>query len=278
LVIPAGLCLTALGPYAVGNVAECLSASNIGLFTAGTTLTSCLTNALSATCITSLPAECTNLATETGAVALAVDIPLCIAELGPFAIGTALTCLSTSNLLSTSAGYNVVSCLYTALNLQPYSGQSTTTVVDIPCPASGSTTCDITLPDTCKDLAGQVGLGVAVDAILCTADLGVFAVGNVLSCLATDVITTATTGNSIISCLTTALEDQCPATLPSACAKLSTDVGVVAITADIALCTLALGPYAVGDALTCLSTTGLSDSSLGSGIVSCLDSALNIVV
>ncbi|CAK7240248.1 MAG: hypothetical protein STHCBS139747_001686 [Sporothrix thermara] len=186
--------------------------------------------------------------------------------------------LPLDNIVSTTAGYNIAACLYTSLGILPPGTTTDPTVVQIECPTSTENTCAINLPDSCRNLAGQIGIGVLIDVVLCTADLGVFAVGNVASCLATDVITTSTQGNGILGCITSALDDQCPATLPSACTKLSEDTGIVAITADIALCTVALGPYAAGAALTCLGTSGLTPESTGGGIVDCLGTALNIIV
>lgn len=250
--------------------------SDIKLNTIGTDVVSCLQNSLSSQCISTLPAPCTALETETG-LGLVADIAVCVVELGPFAVGAAAQCLATSVITADSNGFTIVACLYDALGLSP-DPTPTSVVIEIDCPAVASPHCNVNLPSDCKGLAGAIGLGTAVDAVLCTADLGIYAVGNVLQCLATDVITTTTTGDSILTCLVQALDDSCPAVLPSACLALNNDVGAAELILDIPLCIVALGPYAAGDALVCLSTTGLVDSSLGSGIVDCLESALGIVV
>ena len=266
-------CLTSLGPYNNAAAAACFN--NLGFLTSGSTVTSCLTTALTGKCITTLPSDCTSLTSSNG-LDLVTKVPACVADLGVFGVTAALDCLSISNIVSTTAGYNVVSCLYNALGLQPYSGNTKPTVVEVPCPIAGVNTCSVDLPSACKNLAGEVGLGIAVDIALCTTKLGTFATGSVLTCLATDALTVTTSGNSIIGCVTNALSAKCPAALPTACSALSKDVGAVAIGADLVLCTAALGPYATGDALTCLSKTGLNANSLGSTVVTCLNKALSI--
>lgn len=70
----------------------------------------CLTDALSDTCISSLPQACLDLVDDT-AIELVVDVPLCTAALGPFAVGAAATCLS-SGLTN---GNSMIECLDTAL-------------------------------------------------------------------------------------------------------------------------------------------------------------------
>lgn len=250
--------------------------SDIKTFTLGSDVVTCLKNSLSSQCISTLPAPCTALESETGLDLLA-DVGVCVTELGPFAIGAAAQCLATSLITGDTDGYTIVACLYDALGLSP-EPTPTSVVLEVACPAVASPHCDVNLPRDCKGLAGDVGLGTAVDALLCTADLGIYAVGNVALCLATDVITDATTGDSVLTCLVQALDETCPTVLPSACLKLNNDVGATELIVDISLCIVALGPYAAGEALVCLSTSGLDDSSLGSGIVDCLETALDIAV
>lgn len=271
-------CTTQLGAYGSGNILTCLT-SNINAFTTGQSIVDCLTNAFADTCISELPASCESIYTETG-LQLAADVPLCVAALGPFAVGDAALCLSTTSIVSTTAGSDIIQCLLNALQLPLNPVTTTTETISVACPtaSASATPCAVTLPASCLALAGQTGLGVAADTVVCTADLGVFATGNVLSCVATDVITLSVTGDSIISCLLTALEASCPAALPAACQNLENDTGSIALLVDIPLCVAALGPYAAGSALTCLSTTGLTTSTPGSGIVTCLENALDLEV
>ncbi|TPX13362.1 uncharacterized protein E0L32_006335 [Thyridium curvatum] len=270
------LCLAALGPFAVGNVATCLTTDTISVTTAGTTIVSCLNTALSGTCISSLPAACSNLSNENG-LALVADVPACVVALGPFAVGEALVCLSTSSIAETTTGASIITCLNNALKLT--SATPTTSVVPTACPAASSTPssgCQVSLPPNCANLASVSGLDLIVDVPLCLTALGVYGVGNAAACLATDVITTSTTGGSIINCLNTALEASCPTSLPSACTKLNSDNGSAALLVDIPLCVVALGPFAAGNAAVCLSTTTLTESTTGSSIVECLEKALGI--
>lgn len=275
MVIPAAVCLTSLGVFGVGSALTCLT-TDLKFNTVGSTVVDCLNTAFAAKCIDTLPAPCVSIESDTG-LALVADIGVCVVELGPFAIGAVAQCLSTTGINAQSQGYTIVACLYEALGLSP-DPSPTSVVLEIPCPAVASPHCDVNLPRDCKGLAGDIGLATAVDAVLCLADLGIYAVGNVAMCLATDVITIDTTGDSILTCLAQALDETCPAALPSACLALNSDVGVAELILDIPLCIVALGPYAAGDALVCLSTTGLDDASLGSGIVNCLEGAFNIIV
>jgi hypothetical protein len=100
-----------------------------------------------------------------------------------------------------------------------------------------------------------------------------YGVGNVAQCLVTTNINVGTLGTDLVGCLTTALSQQCLKKLPDACTNLRTD-SLLELVVDIPLCTIALGPFAAGKALTCLSTSQGS----GTDIVNCLDNALGIIV
>lgn len=275
LAVPAAACLVDLGAFGVGSALTCLT-TDLKVTTLGSTVVDCLNTAFEAKCISELPKPCRDLEDVNG-VGLVADIALCVVELGPFAVGAAAQCLATNGIDANSHGFTIVACLYEALSLSP-EPTATTEVIEIDCPAVASPHCDVNLPRDCKGLAGNVGLGTAVDAVLCTADLGIYAVGSVAECLATDLITETTTGDSILTCLFQALDETCPSTLPPNCEGLNGKVGLTQIALQIPLCIVALGPYAAGDALVCLSTTGLDDASLGSSIVDCLEHALDIVV
>ncbi|KAM3498005.1 hypothetical protein MY10362_008662 [Beauveria mimosiformis] len=263
-------CTLALGPYAVGNTATCLATSAISLTAEGSDVVNCVLNSLQSRCITTLPSACTKLSTESG-LALIPDVALCVTALGPFAVGTALTCLATSSITSSTSGTGIVTCLETALGLQaptPTSGAAFCTPTSTTAPS-----CSAALPSACEQIGTTNGLALLVQIPLCVTALGAFGVGNAAQCLVTTDISVSSTGSNILNCLTTALQAQCPRALPSACSNLAND-NAAQLVVDIPFCTVALGPYAAGDALLCLSTSGLT----GTQIVSCLDSALGIIV
>ncbi|KAM3468975.1 hypothetical protein MY5147_007430 [Beauveria neobassiana] len=271
-IIPALVgCTVALGPFAVGNTLSCLATSGITLTTAGTTIVDCLRNALKGECITSLPESCTKLRTETG-LALVPEAAKCVVALGPFAVGTTLSCLSTSQITTTSTGVGIIDCLETALGLRSSTspggdGTAACTTTSTP-PAP---TCQVNLPPECSNLRRTNGLALVVEVPICLVALGVFGVGNAAACLATTAITLSTTGVAIVECIENAFKAQCPRELPAACTNLAND-NLGELVVDIPLCTVALGPYAAGTALSCLST------SVGSGqtIVQCLKDAFGI--
>lgn len=264
-------CITALGPFAIGNSLTCLSTSAIGLDTKGSTIVSCLLNSLKAQCISKLPNSCTKLSTETG-LALIPDLALCVTALGPFAVGSALTCLATSQVTDTTTGLGIVTCLETALGLRtPSSGGNGGNGGCTP--TNPPPTCSVMLPSACSSLGTIKGLQLLVEIPFCVTALGGFGVGNAAQCLATSAISVSTVGSTIVNCLTTALSAQCPKALPSACTNLQNDP-LANLAVDIPLCTVALGPYAAGDALKCLSTNPVS----GADIVTCLTNALDIIV
>ncbi|KAM3503603.1 hypothetical protein MY10362_004100 [Beauveria mimosiformis] len=271
-IIPALVgCTVALGPFAVGNVATCLAESSIKLTTAGSTIVTCLRDALKGECITALPDSCTRLGTETG-LALIPDVAKCVVSLGPFAIGTALSCLSTSQITETSTGVGIIDCLETALGLRSSTspggdGAAACTTTSTP-PAP---TCEVNLPPECSNLKLKNGLALVFEVPICLVALGIFGVGNAAACLATSAITLSTTGVAIVECIEDAFKAQCPKELPAACTNLAND-NLGELVVDIPVCTVALGPYAAGTALSCLST------SVGSGqtIVQCLKDAFGI--
>ncbi|CAG9992249.1 unnamed protein product [Clonostachys byssicola] len=260
------LCLAALGPFAVGNVATCLTTSSINISTAGSDITNCLTTAFEGRCINTLPQECENLKSKTG-LALVPDLAICTLKLGPFAVGSALTCLSSSSITDSSTGTGVVGCLETALGLS--SPGSSNGGGDSCTPSTGGQTCVTQLPPTCSGLQNSNGLGLITAIPTCLASLGAYGVGNAAQCLVTTSISVSSVGSDIVNCLLNAFKETCIAELPPACSNLANDDAAKLIV-DIPLCVAALGPFAVGGALTCLSTTAES----GSSIVDCLKNAL----
>ncbi|KAK7223378.1 hypothetical protein V2G26_011381 [Clonostachys chloroleuca] len=260
------LCLAALGPFAVGNVATCLTTSSINISTAGSDIINCLTTAFEGRCINTLPQECENLKSKTG-LALVPDLAICTLKLGPFAVGSALTCLSSSSITDSSTGTGVVSCLETALGLS--SPGSSNGGGDSCTPSTGGQTCVTQLPPTCSDLQNSNGLGLITAIPTCLASLGAYGVGNAAQCLVTTSISVSSVGSDIVNCLLNAFKETCIAELPPACSNLENDDAAKLIV-DIPLCVAALGPFAVGGALTCLSTTAES----GSSVVDCLKNAL----
>ncbi|KAM3505183.1 hypothetical protein MY11210_008069 [Beauveria gryllotalpidicola] len=262
-------CTVALGPFAVGDTLTCLATSSISVTTVGTTIVTCLRDSLKGQCITELPGSCTRLRTETG-LALIPDVAKCLVSLGPFAVGTALSCLSTSQITTTSTGVGIIDCLETALGLRS-STSSRGNSPSCTAPTRPGPSCAVKLPPECTNLRLKDGLALVVEVPLCVVALGVFGVGNAAQCLATSAITLSTTGVSIVECLEDAFKAQCPKELPKECTNIADD-NLGELVVDIPLCTVALGPFAAGAALSCLST------SIGSGqkIVTCLKDALDI--
>ncbi|KAJ4995922.1 hypothetical protein K4K48_009342 [Colletotrichum sp. SAR 10_66] len=260
-------CTLELGPYAAGNVLTCLS-TTISLTTTGQSIANCVTNALAASCPTTLPDACVNLQTSNG-LALLTDIPLCTAALGPFAVGTAATCLSTGAISALTQGSSVFECLQVAFGLAP----SVVTVTNPAlCPTQAPTATPsvcATVPAPCESLSTVDGLALIPAIPACTAALGAYAVGNAATCLATTAISVTTTGSSIVSCLENALSATCISTLPQACLDLAGD-DAVALAVDLPLCVTALGPFATGAALVC-TTSGLTN---GDSVIQCLNNAL----
>ncbi|KAF4817540.1 Aspercryptin biosynthesis cluster-specific transcription regulator atnN [Colletotrichum siamense] len=228
-------CTLELGPYAAGNVLTCLS-TTISLTTTGQSIANCVTNALAASCPTTLPEACVNLQTSNG-LALLTDIPLCTAALGPFAVGTAATCLATGAISALTQGSSVFECLQVAFGLAP----SVVTVTNPAlCPTQAPTATPsvcATVPAPCESLSTVDGLALIPAIPACTAALGAFAVGNAATCLATTAISVTTTGSSIVSCLENALSATCISTLPQACLDLAGD-DAVALAVDLPLCAL----------------------------------------
>ncbi|KAI8225997.1 hypothetical protein K4K55_008714 [Colletotrichum sp. SAR 10_96] len=260
-------CTLELGPYAAGNVLTCLS-TTISLTTTGQSIANCVTNALAASCPTTLPEACVNLQTSNG-LALLTDIPLCTAALGPFAVGTAATCLATGAISALTQGSSVFECLQVAFGLAP----SVVTVTNPAlCPTQAPTAAPsvcATVPAPCESLSTVDGLALIPAIPACTAALGAFAVGNATTCLATTAISVTTTGSSIVSCLENALSATCISTLPQACLDLAGD-DAAALAVDLPLCVTALGPFATGAALVC-TTSGLTN---GDSVIQCLNNAL----
>ncbi|KAH0443876.1 hypothetical protein CcaCcLH18_00702 [Colletotrichum camelliae] len=259
-------CLLDLGPFAVGPVALCLTA-NLGLNPQGQPIADCLLRTLRASCPQTIPQPCVDLQVSNG-IDLLVDIPTCAAALGPYNSGATALCLALNSITSATTGLSIFGCLQGAFSTTPT--VTTTTITDPAlCPTTAPTpptpVCP-TVPGTCLSLSTVNGLDLLADIPACTQALGLFAVGNVASCLVTGVIDILTTGQSLVTCLQTALASNCVTALPQVCLDLSALNGVV----DTSACLGALGPLAVGGAATCLSS-GLTS---GSSIVQCLNTAL----
>jgi hypothetical protein len=210
---------------------------------------------------------------DSNGLALVADVGLCTVALGPFAIGSAATCLATGTIGSSTTGVSIVDCLEIAFGFQ----SGVTTVTDFSLCNPGATAAPTTVPSQvcaevpppCQDLASVNGLALIAAIPACTASLGVFAVGNVATCLGTDLISSNTLGQTLVTCLGNALEDQCIDSLPEPCLDLE-DNNAVQLAINIPLCTAALGPFAVGATATCL-TSGLTN---GNSVITCLEESL----
>lgn len=263
-------CTAVLGPFAIGNTAKCLSTTLISANTQGQTIVDCLLNSFKGNCITLLPKPCTDLATVKG-LALVPNLLLCVTALGPYAVGSALTCLAIFGITTTSNGVGIIQCLETSLGLvAPTSGVGGNSGG---CPTTPPPTCAVQLPPNCSQLSQSTGLALLLSAPLCLVALGLYGVGNIAQCLVTTNINVGTLGTDLVGCLTNALSQQCIKKPPDACNNLKSD-GLLELVVDIPLCVIALGPFAAGKALTCLSTSQGS----GTDIVNCLDSALGIIL
>ncbi|KAK1986518.1 hypothetical protein LZ30DRAFT_685374 [Colletotrichum cereale] len=113
--------------------------------------------------------------------------------------------------------------------------------------------------------------GLAIIAAIpgCTVALGAFRVGNAASCLATNVIGPLSVGQDIGTCLTTAFSATCISALPAPFLGLAGN-NVAQLFVNLPLCEAALGPFAAGAALTCLS----SGATNGGSVISCLNGSL----
>lgn len=187
LVSNVATCVTALGPVAVEKVLECTTRG----LTTGDDIIACLLTTLGLpsgegsctpvsppkACVTALPAPCTALGAITG-LGLLTELPLCVAALGAYAVGAVTTCLNPANILRTTAGSGIVTCVLTALK----------------------GTCITSLPAACAKLATDNAAQLVADIPLCTVALGPFAAGAAAACL-----TAGGTGQTIVNCLTGAL-------------------------------------------------------------------------
>ncbi|KAM9883424.1 hypothetical protein VD0002_g1098 [Verticillium dahliae] len=228
----------------------------------------CVVTALEARCITTLPDACASLSSSNG-LALVGNIAGCTVALGPFALGSAATCLSTGSITSSTTGASVVECLEIAFGIR----SGTVTITDpalcaTPTPTPVVPVC-AEVPAPCQDLGNVNGLALVAAIPLCTSALGVFAVGNVATCLGTDLISQNTLGTTVVGCLEDALQSTCISELPGPCQDLQ-DNTVVELAINLPLCTAALGPFAVGNTLTCL-TSGLGN---GNSVIECLNASL----
>ncbi len=291
-------CMDSLGAFGVGNAALCMGTAAIGINKKGADVVDCLLDKLSTECICTLPADCLKLKHEKG-TALLPGMALCLSALGPFGIGNGLTCLATAPITEFSTGDAIVDCLETALGVRSTTKPPSYGGGEVHCYPVGypdkpvgypdepvepdqydryhrnERTCSVSLPKDCTNLETlKVSDNLLTQLPLCVAAIGAYGVGNAAQCLVDTGLSSKTAGSSIINCLTTALEAHCPKQLPHACKSLATDADTQLV-GDIPLCVAALGPYAAGDALTCLTkpkgTSGLE-------VVTCLDAALGVVV
>ncbi|KND87078.1 hypothetical protein TOPH_08274 [Tolypocladium ophioglossoides CBS 100239] len=208
LLVTIPLCTVALGTFAVGDTAKCLITSGITFRSSGASIVTCLNNALRGNCITALPAACVRLTGLTGAnlvtnlgiplkacvsslppacaslgaitgTGLIAKLPACVTALGTYATGAVATCLNPANILSTTQGSTIVTCLLDALK----------------------GVCITTLPAACTKLATDSAAQLVTDIPLCDVALGPFAAGAAATCL-----TTSTgLGQDIVNCLTSSL-------------------------------------------------------------------------
>lgn len=248
-----------MGPFAdVGKVGECLITTSLGLSSKGKTVVNCLLGAITDQCINTLPSGCAGLEGATG-LALVPKIAECTLQLGPFAVGETLTCL-TKGL---TKGDDIISCLLNALGLSaPSPGGGGACV-------PGGQACVKTLPEPCDALKSFNGLDLLQNLAGCTASLGVLGASAATRCLAPSTILGITKGSNLVSCLLDALSGVCIAALPASCSGLA-DLDVVQLAANLPKCVADLGPFAVGPALDCLTPSKGS----GKDIVQCVTAAV----
>jgi len=245
----------------------CLTTS-VSIFTAGSDVADCILTALESQCITTLPQPCVDLQDSNG-LALVADVAQCAVALGPFAVGSAATCLATGSITGSTTGLSIVDCLEIAFGFQ--SGVVTITDLAL-CPTATPepvTPVCAEVPGPCQNLGSINGLALVAAIPLCVTALGTFAVGNVATCLGTDLISENSLGETVVTCLEGALAETCITELPGPCQNLA-DNTIVELAINLPLCTAALGPFAAGAALTCLSS-GLTN---GNSVLSCLNDAL----
>ncbi|WQF79282.1 hypothetical protein CDEST_04296 [Colletotrichum destructivum] len=256
-------CLLDLGPFGVGPVATCLLNIDI-LNPRGQPIADCLLRTLRGSCPGALPQPCIDLQLVNG-LDLLVDLPACVAALGPYSSGATAVCLAVNSITSATTGLSIFGCLQGSFNPPP----TVVTVTDpaLCPPAPTPTRCATpSLPQQCLSLSTVNGLDLLVDIPACVQALGLYAVGDVATCLVTSVIDTLTSGQSIVSCLQRSLGSRCVTSLPQVCLDLS--VSNDAVTAD--LCLTLLGPLSLGVAGSCF-TSGLTS---GDAIVQCLNNVL----
>jgi hypothetical protein len=226
-------------------------------------------------CITTLPDACTDLANANG-LELVADVAICAVALGPFAAGSAATCLSTGDITGDTTGTSIVECLEIAFGLAsgsstvtglPFCDEPTTTPTPTPTPTP-QPAC-FTMPEDCAflgTLTGSVAIGISAPA--CRTALGNYNTGTVPSCF-TSGVGLFTSGTVVTNCLNNALSGTCISTLPAACSSLAGQ-NTVQLALNLDACNSALGPFGEGDAEDCLSVLQGS----GDAVVSCLNNAL----
>ncbi|KAK1977600.1 hypothetical protein LZ30DRAFT_692037 [Colletotrichum cereale] len=259
-------CLLDLGPFGVRPVALCLGV-NLNLFSQGQPIADCLLRTLGASCPGSLPQACIDLQAVNG-IALEVSLPACVASLGPYNSGAAALCLAINSITSATTGFSIFGYLQRSSGLAPTLVTVTDPALCPTQPPSPSMCAVASLPDECLSLSIVNGLDLNANIRACLQALALYAVGDVASCLVTSVVTTLTSGQSIVTCLRNSLGSECIASLPQVCLDLSVANNAV----NAALCLAALCPLGLGIAGACLSST--SGLTSGDAFIQCLISAL----
>ncbi|GJC93127.1 60s ribosomal protein L19 [Colletotrichum higginsianum] len=182
-------CLLDLGPFGVGPVAACLL--NIDLLDPrGQPIADCLLRTLRGSCPGALPQPCIDLQLVNG-LDLLVDLPACVAALGPYSSGATAVCLAVNSITSATTGLSIFGCLQGSFQPPP----TVVTVTDpaLCPPAPTPTRCATpSLPEQCLSLSTVNGLDLLVDIPACVQALGLYAVGDVATCLVTSLIDTLT--------------------------------------------------------------------------------------
>jgi len=250
-----GLCTTALGVFGAGEAAICLTELNpIDVF-------NCLTDLYDNYCITELPVECTELG-DPGLVDFTINLATCATKLGPWAIGTAATCFSSS----WSNGQEALDCINTALGFDSGSSPTSPVATETPTLSEPVVTPTATftppviagpgcpeMPAPCSALETLTNPLEYVTAIAaCTTALGVFGTGQAAVCVA------ELLPSDVFTCLDDLFQSFCLTELPEECTSLA-DPGLVDFTVNLAACAVTLGPWAAGTAAVCFS------SSFGNG-------------
>ncbi|KAG6015531.1 hypothetical protein E4U54_003391 [Claviceps lovelessii] len=259
-------CKSALGPFAVGDIADCISLYSISTFSKGSDTVQCLKRTITSACLPSLPTICTELAGESGSV-LASKVPLCGQQLGPFAVGKSLDCLISGK----TQGDDIISCLWETTGLID---PARICPVAFPQPTVSSTPTTLTclsqqLPSACAILQNSNGLSLKPLVSACQLVLGSYGVDAIAQCLNPVEIVSGSQGLDIVSCLTRTLSKACLTRLPSSCEALG-DMSLLSLAMKLPQCVTDLGPFANDGVKTCAS----SKPNSGQEVLNCITNAL----